>query len=96
MDDRLVAKNYKSAIDDFSKAINLNSNIASFYLHRGFAKYNLYDNKGACQDVQKGKQVGFSNILNDDFEYLQDDSINPQMSYFNSENLPELIKLLCN
>lgn len=66
---RGIAKNklkeYRSAIDDFSKSINLKQNAtlgnASSYYNRGYAKIKLRDYPGALRDFDKALNSGLLN-----------------------------------
>jgi serine/threonine protein kinase len=49
----LLAKDSKGAIEDFSKAIELQPNYTEAYLYRGLAKFDLDDNKGAIEDFSQ-------------------------------------------
>ena len=53
--DKDEAGDYKGAIADYTKAIELNPNpnYADTYFSRGFAKYNLNDYNGAIADYTK-------------------------------------------
>ena len=46
-------QDYKGAIADYTKAIELNPNYAYAYYNRGLAKVNLKDYKGAIADFNK-------------------------------------------
>tara|TARA_B100000768_G_C10918627_1_gene224671 strand:+ start:204 stop:422 length:219 start_codon:yes stop_codon:yes gene_type:complete len=52
-------KDYKGAIEDYNKAIEINPNYTYAYYNRGFAKYYLKDYNGACQDGRKAKSLGY-------------------------------------
>ena len=47
-------KDYNGAINDFSKAIELNSD----YVNRGISKEDLGDLNGACSDWRKAVSLG--------------------------------------
>jgi tetratricopeptide (TPR) repeat protein len=51
-------KDYKGAIDDFTKAIELNPKYAGAYFYRGFCKSKLKDKEGACLDWKKAAELG--------------------------------------
>lgn len=51
-------KDYKGAIDDFTKAIELNPNYAGAYFYRGFCKSKSKDKEGACLDWKKAAELG--------------------------------------
>jgi len=58
MKDRL--ENYHGALDDYSKAIELNNDFADAYFNRGGIKYFFKDEKGACLDWNKASELGKS------------------------------------
>ena len=51
-------KDDMGAVDDATKAIQINSEYAAAFLNRGIAKEMLRDNKGACLDWGKAKKLG--------------------------------------
>ena len=51
---------YKGAIADFNKAIEINSKYAYAYYLRGLAKITLKDKNGACIDLSKSGELGVS------------------------------------
>ncbi len=51
-------KDSKGAIEDYTKAIELNPNYAEAYANRGCAKEELGDKKGAISDWQKAAELG--------------------------------------
>jgi tetratricopeptide (TPR) repeat protein len=52
---------YKEALDDFNKAIVMNSEYASAYYNRGIAKVHLNDKASVCEDFKKAKELGWKN-----------------------------------
>lgn len=54
---------YRGAIQDFSKAIELNPNNAYAYMRRGFVKIKLVDQRGAIQDFNKAVELSPSNSI---------------------------------
>ena len=49
------------AIDDYSKAIELNPNYAGAYFSRGYVKhFFLKDERGACEDWKIAESMGFT------------------------------------
>lgn len=54
---------YRGAIQDFSKAIELNPNDAYAYMLRGFTKIKLADQQGAIQDFNKAVELSPSNSI---------------------------------
>ena len=46
-------KDYKGAIEDYTKAIEINPNNADAYFNRGVSKSNSEDDKGAIEDYTK-------------------------------------------
>ena len=55
---------YKGAIADYTKAIELNPNFTDAYVNRGIDKHRLGDKKGACADVRKAVSLGYSDSQN--------------------------------
>ena len=51
-------KNYSGAIDDFTKAISLDSNSDSAYYYRAISKELLGDNEGSIADYTKSIAIG--------------------------------------
>jgi len=51
---------YTGALQDYNKAIELDSSMAYAYYNRGFAKYRLGNLKGACSDWRKAQELGDS------------------------------------
>ena len=47
-----------SSLGDYNKAIELDPNIAYAYSYRGNSKFKIGDQKGACLDWQKAKELG--------------------------------------
>ena len=54
--DKSNLEDYRGAIDDFSKAIELNPNDGGAYYNRGLAKEALEDYRGAIHDIKKGNR----------------------------------------
>jgi tetratricopeptide (TPR) repeat protein len=50
-------KDYRGAIQDYSKAIELDPEYAHAYYYRGNAKVNLKDYRGAIQDYSKAIEL---------------------------------------
>ena len=59
-DARYNLKLYADAVEDFTKAIELDSKYAKAYLNRGSAQYNLSNKTAACADWQQALQLGIS------------------------------------
>ena len=57
---KMQKKEYKEAIEDYDKAIELNPKFAVAYYNRGVAKGRSGDNEGAEEDFAKAKELGFS------------------------------------
>ena len=61
--DRGVSKyelqDYRGAIQDYSKAIELDPSFADAYFNRGLVKYALNDIDGACLDWSKAGELGY-------------------------------------
>jgi len=51
-------KEFKSAIDDYNKIIEIDSKDAIAYQLRGYAKLNLNDKSGACSDFKQAVNLG--------------------------------------
>lgn len=55
--------NYKSAIMDFDKCLELNKNgyysLSMIYFYRGLCKIKLGDKKGGCEDMNWAKREGY-------------------------------------
>ena len=54
---KLILKNYKGAVSDFTDAIKISPNIADYYFARGKGNYNLEDYNGAIQDFTKATEI---------------------------------------
>jgi len=52
-------ENYRQAIQDMNKAIELNPNVAQYYYDRGDTKEKINDNDGACDDWKMAKIKGY-------------------------------------
>ena len=53
---------YKQAINDFNKAIELDSNFLDAYYDRGISKQNLKDHKEAITDFNKAIELGYNYV----------------------------------
>ncbi len=51
---------YLKALADFNFAIELEPNMAEAYYNRGYLKWQLNKKTGACEDLYKSKQLGFT------------------------------------
>ncbi|ROL56058.1 tetratricopeptide repeat protein [Bacteroidetes/Chlorobi group bacterium Naka2016] len=58
---------FRAAIEDYTKAIQINPNYAWAYINRGIAKFNLWDKFGACSDWSKAGELG----LKDAYDYIR-------------------------
>ena len=56
----LKQRNYAAARHDYDEALRLNEYHHASYANRGFARYNLKDQAGACADWQQAKEAGYS------------------------------------
>jgi tetratricopeptide (TPR) repeat protein len=56
---KLKLEDYRGAIADLSKAIEINPNYIGAYYGRGGAKYFLGDKNGACLDWSKAGELGY-------------------------------------
>jgi len=54
-------KDYKGAIADYTKAIELDPEDASAYNNRGISKENVGDLRGACADWRMAASLGHTN-----------------------------------
>ena len=50
----------RKAIDDYTKAIQLNSEYAEAYYNRAIAFFMLYDKISACADLEKSLELGYA------------------------------------
>ena len=55
--EKYQAGNYQGAIDDWSKAIEINPQNATSYYNRGYAKYKLQEYQGAILDYTKAIEI---------------------------------------
>ena len=60
---KLMSFEYIGAMDDFSKAIEIDSNYANAYYLRGSAKYGLCDYQGALDDCNKAIDINPKHYL---------------------------------
>ena len=51
-------KDFKGAINDYTKAIKLGDNGPRNYFNRGLSKRLMEDSKGACEDWKKAAELG--------------------------------------
>ena len=59
--DKADLEDYRGAIQDYNKAIELDPEYVSAYINRGFSKKKLGDNRGAIQDYDKAIEfIGYS------------------------------------
>ena len=58
--DKSKKKDYKNAILDFSKAIELDGKFSEAYYSRGYLKYLIDDYKGSIEDISKSIELGES------------------------------------
>ncbi len=59
---------YKAAINDINKAIELDPNLSNYYRNRGLCKWELGDEEGACSDISFARELGFDEAEDDDLE----------------------------
>lgn len=55
---KLGSKKYSEAIDHYTRAVELNSELICAYVYRADAYFNLGKNAEACADVQKANKLG--------------------------------------
>ncbi len=60
---RCMLTEYKEAIVDFNKSIELNNNYDMPFLMRGKCKYKLNDKAGACGDFKKAQSLGNTDAI---------------------------------
>lgn len=53
---------YKGALEDYSKSIELNAECTEAYIHRGILYLELKEIKGACLDFKKAKELGWDDV----------------------------------
>ena len=51
-------QDYQGAIEDYTKAIELNPNYSKAYNNRGNSKLKLNQKNSACSDFNKAKELG--------------------------------------
>ncbi|MGB3779032.1 MAG: tetratricopeptide repeat protein [Tunicatimonas sp.] len=67
----LKQRNYAAARHDYDEALRINEYHYASYANRGFARYNLKDQAGACADWQRAKEAGYSAAQNYLSKYCQ-------------------------
>ena len=91
------SNNFKNAIENFNKAIEINQNYTDAYYNRGIAKFDLSDYHGAIEDYSKAIEInqnyadaylyrGFAKFALTDYRGAIDDyskliEINPDYAY---------------
>ena len=55
---KTLFEDYRGAISDFTKAIELNPKYATAYYNRGISKLTLQDINGGCLDLSKAGELG--------------------------------------
>jgi tetratricopeptide (TPR) repeat protein len=56
---RIFLRNFKGAIQDYDKAIEMNPRQATTYYWRGMAKYEMGDKIGALSDFSMAEKSGY-------------------------------------
>lgn len=56
----LKQRNYAAARQDYDEALRINAYHYASYANRGFARYNLKDEAGACTDWKQAIEAGYS------------------------------------
>ncbi len=67
----LKQRNYAAARQDYDEALRINEYHYASYANRGFARYNLKDQAGACADWQQAKEAGYTVAQNYLSKYCQ-------------------------
>ena len=57
--DKLALEDFRGAIADFNKAIELNPNYAEAYSSRGLSKLSLHQKDEGCMDLSKAGELGY-------------------------------------
>ena len=57
---KLILEDYRGAIDDFNKTIDINPNYGNAYYYRGLAKIDLNQTNNGCVDLSKAGELGIS------------------------------------
>lgn len=64
-------KDYRGAIADYDKAIEINPKYADAYYNRGYAKIDLGQREGGCWDFSKAGELGDTQAYDAIKKYLQ-------------------------
>ena len=80
-------KDLKGAIEDYTKAIELNPNYAEAYANRGCAKEELGDKEGALADWKKAADLGDIQAANWVREATNDNQVSPDFEFKNNDKL---------
>ncbi|MEM6842382.1 MAG: tetratricopeptide repeat protein [Bacteroidota bacterium] len=67
----LKLKDFQTAVDNYSQALDVFPQHAASYANRGMARYNLKDKTGACTDWQQAYDNGYEPAANYQKKYCQ-------------------------
>ena len=56
-------KEFKAAIDDYTRAVAFIPDLAGAYINRGDVRFLLRETEGACQDLKKACELGECIVL---------------------------------
>ena len=65
---KIDIEDYKGAIEDFNKAIEISPNFYGYYEYRGECKLNLKQYKGAIEDFNKAIEINSDNKKSIEFK----------------------------
>ena len=68
----MEVKDYKGAINDLNKAVNLDPKYARTYTLRGEVKFLNGDVAGACDDIAKAQKLGYMVAIASFADYCDD------------------------
>ncbi len=80
-------KDFKGAIEDYTKAIELKPKYAEAYYNRGCAKEELGDKEGAIADLQKAADLGDMQAANWIREVTNDPKVYPSFEFTDNDKL---------
>ena len=56
----MALKDYRGAIEDFTKAVELNSEDSEAFMNRGMARITIGQKESGCLDLSKSGELGYS------------------------------------